>query len=201
MSRRVNKERTRRRLLQGVIKIIYRQGSAALTTGRVAQLAGVAQPTFYVHFKGMDEALQQVSDWVAGELGHAFDPSLADAQENVEEVIEKALSTCARSLVRDRKIAEVFLRYRRDVTSPMGLRWMSLTENLRDRMEQLVLQVEPKQPAGDARVHAELLVSAAIGLAEAFVDGRIEDLDAATSSAARSIVSSVQASRAVADAA
>jgi AcrR family transcriptional regulator len=201
MSRRVNKERTRRRLLQGVIKVIHRQGAAALTTGRVAQLAGVAQPTFYVHFKGMDEALQQVSDWVAGELGHAFDPSPADARENVEQAIEQAVNTCARSLVRDRKIAEVFLRHRRDATSPMGLRWMALIENLRDRMEQLVLQFDPKRPATDACVHAELLVSAAIGLAEAFVDGRIEDLDLATSMATRSVLASIQAGRAVADAA
>ena len=201
MSRRVNKERTRRRLLQGVIKIVHRQGSGALTTGRVAQLAGVAQPTFYVHFKGMDEALQQVSDWVAGELGHAFDPSLPDAREDLGEAIEQALSTCARSLVRDRKIAEVFLRHRRDATSPMGLRWMALTENLRDRMEQLVLCFEPKQPAAEARIHGELLVSAAIGLAEAFVDGRIEDLELASGMAARSVLASVQASRAVADAA
>lgn len=83
----------------------------------------------------------------------------------------------------------------------MGLRWMALTENLRDRMEQLVLQFDPKQPVTDACVHAELLVSAAIGLAEAFVDGRIEDLDLATSMAARSVLASIQTSRAVADAA
>ncbi|MBW2585868.1 MAG: TetR/AcrR family transcriptional regulator [Deltaproteobacteria bacterium] len=59
MSRQSNKERTRYRLLQAVLKTIQRHGHGTLTTGRVAQLAGVAQPTFYVHFRSMDQALEQ----------------------------------------------------------------------------------------------------------------------------------------------
>ena len=38
MSRQMNKERTRRRLLQAILKTIHRHGHSALTTGRVAQL-------------------------------------------------------------------------------------------------------------------------------------------------------------------
>ena len=72
MSRRVNKERTRNRLLQAVLKIIHRNGLGALTTGKAAQLAGVAQPTFYVHFKSMDEALEQVGSLVSEQLRAAF---------------------------------------------------------------------------------------------------------------------------------
>ena len=46
MSRQINKERTRHRLLQAILRTIQRYGHGTLTTGRVAELAGVAQPTF-----------------------------------------------------------------------------------------------------------------------------------------------------------
>ena len=74
MSRQINKERTRHRLLQAVLKTIQRYGHGTLTTGRVAQLAGVAQPTFYVHFRSMDQALEQVAEWVAQELAPGLNP-------------------------------------------------------------------------------------------------------------------------------
>ena len=201
MSRRVNKERTRRRLLQGVIKIIYRQGHGALTTGRVAQLAGVAQPTFYVHFKSMEEALEQVCDWVAGELSPAFTPELVETNERTEEVLTDALRGCIRALVRDRKVAEVFLRSRRDPTSPMGLRWMALTEGFRDRMEQVVRQVGPTQTPLDARIHSELLVGSVFAIAEALLDRRVSDVDRASRAAARAVIAGINSPRSVADAA
>jgi AcrR family transcriptional regulator len=201
MSRRVNKERTRRRLLDGVIKVVYRHGRGALTTGRVAQVAGVAQPTFYVHFNSMDEALEQASDWIAGELGPALTPSPAVEGEDAAEALCAALGACTRALTRDRKLAEVFLRNRRDPTSPMGLRWMALTEGLRDGIEVLVLQVCPEQNAADARIHAELLVSAVWGLVEAFADRRITDLDRAVRLAAASVSAGIEGSASVADAA
>ncbi len=201
MSRRVNKERTRRRLLDGVIKVVYRHGRGALTTGRVAQVAGVAQPTFYVHFSSMDEALEQASDWIAGELGPALTPSPALVDEDAEAALSTALGACTRALTRDRKVAEVFLRNRRDPTSPMGLRWMALTEGLRDGIEALVLQVRPDQSATDARIHAEILVSAVWGLVEAFADRRITDLDRAVNLAVGSILAGIEGSTSVANAA
>ena len=201
MSRRVNKERTRRRLLDGVIKVVYRHGLGALTTGRVAKVAGVAQPTFYVHFNSLDEALEQASDWIAGELGPAVTPPPATEEQDAEEALAEALGACARALTRDRKVAEVFLRNRRDPTSPMGLRWMALTEGLREGIEALVLRVRPDQNPTEARIHAELLVSVVWGLVEAVADGRISDLDRALELALRSVLASIEGRRLVADAA
>ena len=144
MSRQINKERTRHRLLQAVLKTIQRYGHGTLTTGRVAELAGVAQPTFYVHFRSMDQALEQVAEWVAQELGswpaaRTRRPELDQAADVLQEAVRK----CTRSLVRDRKVAEVFLSNRRDQTSALGRRWSVLTGSLRERMRQIVVQVRP----------------------------------------------------------
>jgi AcrR family transcriptional regulator len=169
----MNKERTRRRLLQAILKTIHRHGYGALTTGRVAQLAGVAQPTFYVHFRSMDQALEQVADWVAEELGPSFDRRGAVEADRAADVLQEAVAQCTRALVRDRKVAEVFLRS----------------------------QIRPDIAPGDAALHADLLVGAVFALAEADLDGRVEDIGRATSIASRGLISSILTNAPVADAA
>jgi len=201
MSRQINKERTRRRLLQAILKTIQRYGHGTLTTGRVAQLAGVAQPTFYVHFRSMDQALEQVAEWVTQELSPGLNPQASAELDRAADVLEEAVLKCTRSLVHDRKMAEVFLSNRRDQTTALGRRWSVLTGSLRERMRQIVAQVRPDATAADAALHAELLVSIIFGLAEAHLDGRIDNLDRATATASRAIVTSILATSSVADAA
>ncbi len=201
MSRQINKERTRRRLLQAILKTIQRYGYGTLTTGRVAELAGVAQPTFYVHFRSMGQALEQVAEWVAEELGPGLNPEASAELDRAAEVLEEAVRKCTRSLVRDRKLAEVFLSHRRDQSSALGRRWSLLTGSLRERMRQIVVQLRPELAPADAALHAELLVSIIFGLAEAHLDGRIDDLERAAATASRAIVASVLTSSSVADAA
>jgi len=201
MSRQINKERTRHRLLQAVLKTIQRYGYGTLTTGRVAELAGVAQPTFYVHFRSMDQALEQVAEWVAQELGPGLQPDASAEFDRAADVLQEAVRKCTRSLVRDRRVADVFLSNRRDQTSALGRRWTVLTGGLRERMRQMVVQVSPNVAPSDAALHAELLVSIVYGLAEAFLDGRVDDLDRATATASRAIVTSILTTSPVADAA
>lgn len=201
MSRQINKERTRRRLLQAILKTIHRSGLGTLTTGRVAQFAGVAQPTFYVHFRSMDEALEQVAQWVEAQLSSGFNPEESVELEGAADVLEEALRKCTHSLVRDPKVAEVFLRNRRDQTSPLGRRWTALTGTLRERMRQIVVQVRPDIAEPDAVLYADLLVSTIFGLAEAYLDGRVSDLSRATAAASRAIVSGISTPSSVADAA
>ena len=201
MSRQINKERTRRRLLQAIIKTIHRYGYGALTTGRVAQLAGVAQPTFYVHFRSMDQALEQVADWVADELAPGFDSNTSAETDRATDVLQAALSKCVGSIVRDRKVAEVFLSSRRDSSSALGKRWTLLTATLRTRMRDIVLQARPDIAPADAALHSELLVGIVFALSEAYLDGRVEDTDRATAVASRAVVASIVTAPSVADAA
>lgn len=201
MSRQINKERTRHRLLRAILSTIQRYGHGTLTTGRVAELAGVAQPTFYVHFRSMDQGLEQVAEWVAQELGPGLHPDASTEFDRAAEVLEQAVRKCTSSLVGNRKMAEVFLNNRRDQTSALGRRWSVLTGSLRERMRQIVVEVGPNASPSDAALHAELLVSIVFGLAEARLDGRVDDLDRAAVIASRAIVTSILTSSPVADAA
>ena len=201
MSRQTNKERTRHRLLQAILKTIHRQGHSALTTGRVAQLAGVAQPTFYVHFRSMDQALEEVAESVVQELGPSFDAKIAAQTDRPADLLQEAVLRCIRALLRDRKVAEVFLCNRRDQTSALGTRWVSLTASLRECMKEILTQVRPGIAPEEAALHAELLVGVVFSLAEAHLDGRLPDIDRATSVACRAMVASLGTTSSVADAA
>ena len=139
----------------------------------------------------MDQALEQVAEWVALELGPSFEPTLSPDRDRAARVLEEAVAKCASSLVDDRKVAEVFLCNRRDQTNPLGQRWTMLTDGLRDRMRQMLLQIRPDANAVDASLHADMLVSITFGLAEAHLDGRVENLERASAVAARAVVTSV----------
>jgi len=64
-----------------------------------------------------------------------------------------------------------------------------------------VVQVRPDTTPADAALHADMLVSIIFGLAEAHLDGRVDDLDRATAVASRAIVTSIVSNTGVADAA
>ncbi len=201
MSRQISKERTRRRLLQAILKTIHRYGLGSLTTGRVAELAGVAQPTFYVHFRSMDQALEQVAEWVADELSPGLSPEVPDEGDRASEALQEAVVMCARTLVRDRRMADAFLRNRRDPTSALGRRWTVLLGGLRERMRQIVVLLRSDLSPADAALHADLLIGLVLGLAEAHLDGRLDDLDRGAQVASRAIAQSVLSTTSVADAA
>jgi len=149
----------------------------------------------------MDQALEQVAEWVAAELNPGLIPEVSAELDRAADVLQEAVRRCTRSLVRDRRVAEVFLSNRRDQTSALGRRWTLLTGSLRERMREIVVQVRPDISSSDAALHAELLVSIVYGLAEAHLDGRVDDLDRAAATASRAIVASVLSPSSVADAA
>ena len=104
----------------------------------------------------MDQALEQVAEWVAQELNPGLNPDASAELDRAADVLQEAVRKCTRSLVQDRKLAEVFLRNRRDQTTALGRRWTVLTGSLRERMRQIVVQVRPDITASDAALHADV---------------------------------------------
>lgn len=202
MSRQANKERTRNRLAEAILKVLFKYGPAALTTGRVAELAGVAQPTFYVHFKDMDDALERVATWVTDQLVVRLNEEKENQGLDSVSALSDAIGATVRAFIAEPKMAELFLRHRRDVTSPIGRRWATITDGIRGRtIEQLqTLQVPP--PSADLPIHSDLLVGMVFGLIEGLLDKRITDIDHAAEVAARTTLAGITAAtRDVSDAA
>lgn len=61
ISRQEAKRLTRTRLLRAGLALLAEEGYERLTTGRIARRAGVAQPTFYVHFRDKDDLLGAIA--------------------------------------------------------------------------------------------------------------------------------------------
>ncbi len=212
-SRRVNKERTRARLIEATLELLRTEGRSSLTTGRVAQQAGVAQPTFYVHFGQMDEALEGAAEAmvhrlmerlelvpnapaVSGASAMSSDSAAASASvSGGASVSSNSLNadpmrcTIARlvgALLSEPQLAEVFLRHRRDSASPLGRESRVLTRYI-ERQVVSALKVVGSAPAQSSpELHAELIVGMALAVVEGSLDQRITDLDVAIDVVARS---------------
>ncbi|HEX6969889.1 MAG TPA: TetR/AcrR family transcriptional regulator [Micromonosporaceae bacterium] len=71
--RQARKEQTRRALLAAARRVIEQRGLANLTTREVAQEAGVAVGTFFVHFPNVDVLVETLLDErIAGPLDEAL---------------------------------------------------------------------------------------------------------------------------------
>ncbi len=157
------------------MKILHADGPTGLTTQRIAEEAGVAQPTFYVHFKDLDAAI----DSVAHELGETLlgrmrteEPTLDDPDPR--EAMRASFRAFLDALLADRRAAEIFLRHRRDGSSPFGKRFKKVLASSRERIEQ---QLDARSIA-DAPLHASLIVGMTIGAIEGLLDRRVSDRDA-----------------------
>lgn len=179
-SRKVSKERTRGRLIQGTLKVLYKEGPAALTTGRVAESAGVAQPTFYVHFSQMSEALQQAADFVSQKLlGKFRELRDADDGEGHRDAARRAIAACVNALLSDPKGTELFLRHRRDVSTPLGRTFRQLVERARDELIADLREMGYGNSVPHLDVHAEILVGMILGVVEGLLDKRVKDKEIA----------------------
>lgn len=72
LTREEAKRLTRQRLLRAGQELLAGHGPEGLTTGRVAQRAGVAQATFYVHFRDLDQLLAEVATGIVDQVQAAL---------------------------------------------------------------------------------------------------------------------------------
>ena len=64
-SRTELKARTRARILQAALDTLIAEGYAGFSMNKVAQRAGLAQPSFYVHFRSTEELFVALAEDVA----------------------------------------------------------------------------------------------------------------------------------------
>jgi AcrR family transcriptional regulator len=142
----------------------------------------VAQPTFYVHFRDMDDALEQAAELAASEILEGLTGSGAHAgSDDPDERIRAAYRSTLDALLRDARTTELFLRHRRDVQTPFGRRFQEVAEQTRQQLRrQLEPLGSPQGPGAPGSVaHAELTLGMTLGAVEGLLDGRIPDRESA----------------------
>jgi AcrR family transcriptional regulator len=180
LSRKESTELTRRRLIDGAIEILRRDGVAAATTGRIASAAGLKQPSFYVHFSDRDEIFQAA----AAEIGRrviemlkrqltAFDP--AHARRSIRD----AYAAMTAAFLSEPELTRIFLRHRTDDGTVLGRTFRELLHQARGELVENLARYDVALPRDTAEAHIELLVAGVLGLLEGLLDGRLRDSEAA----------------------
>lgn len=172
-TRKEAKERTRRRLLDAMVELLDEEGPEALTTVRITERAGIAQPTFYVHFDDIGSALEASAEEVAGAFLGAIGATGEPLPERAR--VRTAYQRILAGLLTDPRLARLFLRHRRDVRSPFGARFARILVGARERV------VAELRRAGAPRpdLAATLIVGMVFAVCEGVLDGRIASTEQA----------------------
>lgn len=176
VSRREAKDLTRRRLLSAALRIIDAEGEAGLSTGRVAREAGIAQATFYVHFRNMDELLRMLGE----EAGRQLDTALREVRRTSREApddAEKLRATFRVPLERMLAHPELFRLFRRLRLNPASPFARPVAEQaVRNRVHLVEDLVAAGFPYGTERQRrrVEMVADGLIGLTEAMAVGHLE---------------------------
>jgi TetR/AcrR family transcriptional regulator, fatty acid biosynthesis regulator len=181
LSRKEQKELTRRRLVEGAIDILRAEGVAAATTVRIARAAGIAQSSFYSHFADRDACLQAAAERIGeavlravGRVGHTrqVDGIVSSLRTIYEAVVD--------AFVSEPELTRIFLRYRSDDESPLGRAFRALVDRARANMLRSAHELGISQSAlANVAIHVDLLIGSTLGVVEGLVEGRLPDRDAA----------------------
>jgi AcrR family transcriptional regulator len=187
LTRKEAKERTRQRLIDAVLDHVRQHGLKGLTTGKVADQAGIAQSSFYVHFTDMDEALRAAADKAGAEIRtlirdarHAMD--FSDPDRAYVSAYEGSIA----ALLGEQEFTELLLSHRRDKSSPLAETLRHVLDDARaDLAGDLTGAGWAEWFEKDVDLYAELMVGMTLTVVEALLDGRIKDRDRALRALAR----------------
>jgi AcrR family transcriptional regulator len=175
LTRRESKQLTRQRLIDAAVDLLRSEGVAALTTGRIAARAGIAQPSFYGHFASLEEFI----DVAAGEIGararramHAERRRmvLADARAAVRATYEAGFDV----FLRHRPEAEILLRYRHEPTA-LGRALQAVVAGARGDLVADMRSIGlDEHLLPNLELHGELVVAMTLAALEAVIEKRAE---------------------------
>lgn len=185
--RRGKQGETRAKLVEVTIDLIRREGLEAVTTTRITQEAGIAQPGFYAHFKNVEECLETAANEVGSALREQQRQVRARTYERVRSVEDFSNIDVLRALYDDLlcvilsepAFTELFLRYRRD-PSPLGRAMRRVMDRTREEITEDLWRVSKALGYGpehypDVALYAELVLALYLGAVETLLDGRFRD--------------------------
>ncbi len=182
LTREESKLITRRRLLEAAAKILGDKGHAALSTSAVARAAGVAQPTFYVHFKDKQDLVRTL----AREKTDAVRRPLKAAREQVARgdgiaALRATFRVPLQALLEQPQLFRLFVQEAHNPGSAFGAEARALLRELEsDLVGDLIAYGAPgSSDAERARLSmmAEGMIALTLTLALGYLDGRYADLD------------------------
>lgn len=184
--RRGKRGETRQLLIRVTLDLLRQEGIAALTTGRIAKAAGIAQPGFYAHFKSLDDCIESALTEVADDMREKISAARERAFnrfQSVEDVanveaIRASYADTLEVLLADRAVAELMLRHRRDPTLLGGLMMRTLDAFRADLVADMWRSAQKfgfrEQHRLQVEWWAEQVLALCLLAAESLLDGRYD---------------------------
>lgn len=107
LTREEAKAKTRQKIMEATFSTIVEEGIAGFSINKVAKRAGIAQPSFYVHFENTDELFDAVTDFALlryiEPMQETLKTVLQDVQPDQVEGVLNHLFLLAFDVIKDQK--------------------------------------------------------------------------------------------------
>jgi TetR/AcrR family transcriptional regulator, fatty acid biosynthesis regulator len=183
LSREESKLITRRRLLEAAAELLGEQGYGKLSASAVARAAGIAQPTFYVHFRDKQELIQTL----AREKLEALRRPLREARQRAArgegtDALRDTFRMPLQALVEHPELFRLYIQEAHQPGSPFGAHARELGLELEaDLIEDLIASGARASTKAE-RERLQMIAQGVIALTEtlglAYLDGRYPDTEA-----------------------
>ncbi len=186
MNRRLSREEskliTRRRLLEAGSRLLGEQGYGALSASQVARAAGVAQPTFYVHFESKDDLVLTLARETLSELRAALSEARRRAASGRDpDALRDTFRIPLETLIAHPELFRLYIQESHQPSSPFAEHARELSRELVDDLvEDLIAAGAPcgtRASADRLRLAAEGMITLTQSFGLAYLDGRYTDLD------------------------
>lgn len=173
---------TRRRLLEAATRLLGSEGYAPLTASKIAREAGIAQSSFYVHFKDKDDLLRTLADEMTARLRRTLRDTRRFALHEMDrDRIRGAYRAAIEGMKANREVFLLFVQEERQVGSPLGEYFRELAAEVHaDFVEDLVRMGFAGQDATQRRIvemAADAIISMAVSIGVGHIEGRYPDLE------------------------
>jgi AcrR family transcriptional regulator len=189
LTREESRRRNHERLVDATIRLLNRVGVGGLTTGAIANLAGLSQPAFYLYFKSIDDALGAAAEKVSAHVRTVTRSArLAATGLPSRDPIRESNMTAVKAWLEEPGLITLFVRHRRDRSSPLGRKLSKLETEMRDELVADLVAMGLAETIPDLQVLAQLTTASVLATVEGLMDKRLTDLDAAVEGLTDSVI-------------
>ncbi len=187
LSREETKAITRRRLIEAALKLADAGGGRSFTASEVAREAGVAQPTFYVHFRDRDDLLKALGESQIDELRQELARARAAidleamAGGHPDEALREAFRLSVTAMLEHPMLFRVYVRERTHSDSPLARHCRGIADALREDLVTDLRTLDEHLSRDRSDAERTMLADAIGAFTEALglghLDGRYDDLE------------------------
>ncbi len=183
LTREESKQLTRQRLLAAALEQLSAGGYGSLSASAVARAAGIAQPTFYVHFRDKEELVRTL----ARDALEALRRPLREARRRAAgsdgiEALRDTFRMPLTALIEQPALFRLYIQEARQPGSPFGAHARELASELEADLVEDLIAAGACAETRRARERLQMIARGVIALTEtlglAHLDGQFSDLDA-----------------------